>query len=303
MSDKTNLLNLEKALKNHFGERVRANESLAAHTTLQMGGPADLWLTAQSAEDLAVAGQLAQAHKVSIFMLGGGANLLIGDAGIRGLVIKNQARHITFSSDGFLAESGVLLPRLASQCAAHNLSGLEWSIGVPGTLGGAVVNNAGAFDGDIARNLVRAELLTSAGERVWQSADWFEYEYRDSCLKSGREKAIVLQAEFLLSVMPSEDVVATMQAYTEKRRASQPAGATIGSMFKNPIGDSAGRLIEAAGLKGYQVGQAQISPVHANFFINLGGANADEVRQLIEKARDTVQEKFGITLELEIELI
>lgn len=303
MNAKTNLSALKKALKSHFGERVRANESLAAHTALQMGGPADLWVTAQSAEDLAVAGQMAHAHHVSVFMLGGGANLLIGNAGIRGLVIKNQARHITFSAEGFMAESGALLPRLASQCAAHNLSGLEWAIGVPGTLGGAVVNNAGAFDGDIARNLVRAELLTFTGERIWQGADWFEYDYRGSRIKSGREQAIVLQAEFLLSPMPSLDVIATMQAYTKKRRETQPAGTTIGSMFKNPVDDSAGRLIEAAGLKGYQVGQAQISPVHANFFVNLGGATADDVRQLIEKAQNSVQEKFGVILELEIQLI
>ncbi len=297
------LSKLEKALKTHFGERVRANESLAAHTTLQMGGPADLWVAAQSADELATAAKLAQDYGVPFFLLGGGANLLIGTAGIRGLVIKNQARRITFSDEGFVAESGTLLPRLSSQCAAHNLSGLEWAIGVPGTLGGAVVNNAGAYDGDIARNLLRAELLMPDGERIWQNTDWFEYDYRSSCIKSGREKAVVLQAEFQLSPVPSEDVIASMQAYTEKRRASQPAGATIGSMFKNPTGDSAGRLIEAAGLKGYQIGQAQISPVHANFFVNLGGATAKDVRQLIEKARDSVYEKFGVTLELEIELI
>jgi UDP-N-acetylmuramate dehydrogenase len=178
-------------------------------------------------------------------------------------------------------------------------------VGVPGTIGGAVVNNAGAYGRDMADNLARAELLSPAGERRWQPVDWFEYEYRQSRLKRQAvdKKWIVLQAELSLNRAPEADIKARMADYNERRKASQPPGATIGSMFKNPPGDYAGRLIEAAGLKGHQQGQARISPVHANFFQNLGGATATEMMSLIRTARETVKQKFGVALDLEIELV
>jgi UDP-N-acetylmuramate dehydrogenase len=143
-----------------------------------------------------------------------------------------------------------------------------------------------------------------SGERCWQPVDWFDYSYRYSRLKAaGAQKAIVLQVELALTPAPPATVEATMQQYNDRRKASQPPGATVGSMFKNPPGDYAGRLIEVAGLKGYRRDQAQISPIHANFFVNLGGAKADDVVHLIELARQRVYDQFGVTLELEIEMI
>jgi UDP-N-acetylmuramate dehydrogenase len=184
------------------------------------------------------------------------------------------------------------------------LSGLEWAVGVPGTIGGATVNNAGAYEKSMADSLLQAELLGADGQRTWRNVDWFAYPYRSSRLKKApAEKAIVLQVELGLVAAPRPEIEATMQQFNERRKATQPPGATIGSMFKNPAGDYAGRLIEAAGLKGYRLNQAQISPIHANFFTNLGGANADDVYQLIELAREMVQTKFGIALELEIEIV
>lgn len=290
-------------LRAQFGERVRTDEPLARHTTLQLGGPADLFVTAQSTAELVAAVSLAKAHGVPVFLLGGGANLVIAETGIRGLVVANHARKITFTGDTVRAESGAILPRLSNLCAEHGLSGLEWAVGVPGTLGGAVVNNAGAYGSSIADALIRAELLMADGSRVWQPAGWFEYDYRTSRLKRGETRAVVLQAALRLSPAPPAEISARMQAFTARRKSSQPPGATVGSMFKNPPGDYAGRLIEAAGLKGFRVGQAEISPKHANFFINLGGASADDVITLIHTARDTVRQKFGVTLELEIEII
>jgi UDP-N-acetylmuramate dehydrogenase len=292
----------------------------------------------ENVDELVTAVTLARQHHVSIFMLGGGANLLISDAGIRGLVIENRANRVEFPSSlkekergevKIIAESGAALPNLTRRCAKRGLSGLEWAVGVPGTIGGAVVNNAGAYGSDMAHNLSRAELLAPTGERVWQPVEWFEYGYRTSRLKkksvaspqgafgssqkreSGRRSAvsshtedwIVLKAELHLTLAPDAEIKARMDEFNRRRKATQPPGATIGSMFKNPPGDYAGRLIEAAGLKGYRMGQAQISPIHANFFQNLGGATATEVMGLIQTAQETVGAKFGVKLELEIEIV
>jgi UDP-N-acetylmuramate dehydrogenase len=304
------------ALAAAFGDRVRYQEPLARHTTLRLGGPAEVWLPVHSVAELVKGVTLARQHKVPLFILGGGANLLISDAGIRGLVIQNRANRVKFPPAAvsekagpvtLAAASGVVLPGLVHRCARQGLSGLEWAGGVPGTLGGAIVNNAGAYGQDIASNLIRAELLSPTSERVWRPGSWFEYGYRTSKLKrqsgSGSEW-IVLGAELRLVPAPIAEIETKMQRFSEQRKASQPPGATIGSMFKNPPGDYAGRLIEAAGLKGYQVGQAQISKVHANFFQNLrGGATATEVLELIKMARTVVKDRFGVELELEIEIV
>jgi UDP-N-acetylmuramate dehydrogenase len=314
------------ALAAEFGDRPRQNEPLAGHTTLRLGGPADVWLAVESVTELMTAVTLARQYHMPRFMLGGGANLLISDSGIQGFVIENRAGQIEFPpalEEGeraeikIMVESGAALPSLARRCAKRGLSGLEWAVGVPGTIGGAVVNNAGAYGSDMARNLSRAELLSPAGERLWQPVEWFEYDYRRSRLKrsqmsvvssqktiGGRgEGWIVLRAELHLTSAPMAEIKARLDEFNRRRKASQPPGATIGSMFKNPPGDYAGRLIEVAGLKGYRIGQAQISPLHANFFQNLGGATATEVMGLIRTAQEAVETKFGVRLELEIEVI
>jgi len=295
-----------------FGDRPRRNELLSGHTTSRLGGPADIWLPVVNLEELVEAVKLACQHQVPLFMLGGGANLLISEAGIRGLVIENRANQVHFPPSEaigdvvLLVESGVVLPSLARRCAKRGLSGLEWAVGVPGTVGGAVTNNAGAYGSDIATSLLRAELLSPDGERVWKSVNWFEYDYRSSRLKRQpwrNRDWIVLQAEIRMISTSASEVEARMNTYNERRKNSQPPGATMGSMFKNPPGDYAGRLIEAAGLKGHRVGQAQISPIHANFFQNLGGATATEMMKLIEIAQAAVEATFGVRLELEIEVV
>jgi UDP-N-acetylmuramate dehydrogenase len=302
------------ALSAAFGGRSRRNEPLSEHTTLRLGGPAEVWLAVENVDELVEVVGLARRDDIPVFILGSGANLLVSDAGIRGLVVENRAIRVDFPSqnDGALgkrvrlsAESGVALPSLARRCAKRGLSGFEWAVGVPGTIGGAVVNNAGAYGSDMAANLIRAELLSPDGDRIWQPVGWFDYGYRTSRLKkqAANAKWIVLQAELQLVHAPAVDVQARMNEFNERRKVSQPPGATIGSMFKNPPGDFAGRLIEAAGLKGYRQGQARISPVHANFFQNLGGATAAEVMALIQAARKAVKNKFGIELELEIEVV
>ncbi len=301
------------ALSAAFGDRWRRDELLSAHTTLRLGGPADVWLPVENVDELVTAVELARQHQVPFFLLGSGANLLVSDAGIRGLVLENRAGQVDFPApvggpgDTVIlpTASGVVIPSLARRCAGRGLAGLEWAVGVPGTIGGAVVNNAGAYGSDMAGNLARAELLSPVGDRIWQPVEWFEYDYRQSRLKRQPpgEKWVVLRAELSLTRASEEDIKARMNDFNERRKASQPPGATIGSMFKNPPDDYAGRLIEAAGLKGHQQGQARISPVHANFFQNLGGATAAEVMSLIQTAREAVKQKFGVELVLEIELV
>jgi len=300
------------ALAAAFGDRPRRDESLARHTTLRLGGPAEVWLPVESADELMTAIKLARQFQVPAFMLGGGANLLITDGVIRGLVIENRCSRVDFPPEverspgervTLTVESGVNLPNLARRCANKGLSGLEWAVGVPGTIGGAVVNNAGAYGSDMARSLTRIELLSPGGEQVWQPVEWFEYGYRISKLKKQKSAWIVLKAELKMVVASPDEVETTMNTYNTRRKTSQPPGATIGSMFKNPPGDYAGRLIEAAGLKGYRVGQAQISPIHANFFQNMGEATATDMLTLIDVARGAVKEKFDIELELEIEVV
>ncbi len=291
-----------------FGFRYRPNELLSFHTTSRMGGPADVWLPVNSANELAQAVLLANRYQVPVFILGSGSNLLVSDAGIRGLVIANRATQVYFPADEshpavITVESGVNLASLARRCAQRGLSGLEWAVGVPGTIGGAIAGNAGAFGGQIADSLVQAELLSPSGERMWQEVGWFEYGYRSSRIKQQSQPWVVLQAEFKLTSAPSELIVAQLNAFNERRKSSQPPGATMGSMFKNPPGYYAGRLIDQAGLKGYQVGQAQISAIHANFFQNLGGATTADMLELIRTAQDAVAQKFGINLELEIEVV
>jgi UDP-N-acetylmuramate dehydrogenase len=306
-----------KALSAIFGDKPRLNEPLSNHTTSRLGGPADIWLPVGHLAELVKAVNLARQYRLPTFLLGSGANLLIRDTGIRGLVIGNKTRQVRFNaganggdSKNLGVESGVILPSLARRCAGWGLSGFEWAVGVPGTIGGAVANNAGAYGSDMASTLVRAELLSPAGERVWQEVNWFEYGYRSSRLKRQQPTQVevgtewvVLQAELQLVPAAADEIWARMNSFNERRKNSQPPGATIGSMFKNPAGDYAGRLIEVAGLKGYRIGQAEISAVHANFFQNLGGATAAEMLALIETVQEAVETKFGIKLELEIEII
>jgi UDP-N-acetylmuramate dehydrogenase len=238
-------------------------------------------------------------------MLGGGSNVLVSDRGFRGVVVLNRAKDVSFdkgSQPKVRAEAGAVFANLARRCATHGLGGLEWAAAVPGTVGGAVYGNAGAFGGDTAGNLIRAGLLTENGRETWP-VEKMEYGYRTSILKRQTLKIIVLWAELRLEHSTKEEVSVKISEFSERRKATQPPGASMGSMFKNPPGDFAGRLIEAAGLKGTRIGTAEISPVHANFFINHGQTKAEDVRELASLTQSKVAEKFGVNLELEIELV
>jgi UDP-N-acetylmuramate dehydrogenase len=288
-----------------FGDKVRVDAPLAPYTSARIGGAADVLITANSADELSEIVALLWKAGSDYFVLGGGSNVLISDEGVRGITVLNRAKGVRFETKGepkVWAESGVVLSNLANRCGSKGLSGLEWAATVPGTIGGAVYGNAGAFGGDMAGNLVWAELLTEAGREKWP-ADKMNYGYRTSILKKHETTAIILAAELTLKNATKEEVPVKIEGFSKQRKTTQPPGASMGSMFKNPPGDFAGRLIEAAGLKGSRIGNAEISPLHGNFFINHGKTAASDIRALIELARKTVKDQFGVELELEIELI
>ena len=293
------------ALRAAFGDRLQENISLAPYTSARIGGSADALITVTSADEVAETVSRLWELDVQYMLLGGGSNVLVSDKGVRGVVVLNRAKDVRFDKGDkpkVRAEAGVVIANLARRAASHGLAGLEWAATVPGTVGGAVYGNAGAFGGDMAGSLIQAELLTDKGREIWP-VEKMEYDYRTSVLKRKTLKAVVLWAELRLEHSTKEVVSVKISEFSERRKATQPPGASMGSMFKNPPGDFAGRLIEAAGLKGRRVGTAEISPVHANFFINHGQTKAEDVRALVNLAQKTVAEKFGVNLELEIELI
>ena len=293
------------ALRAAFGERLQENVSLAAYTSARIGGPADALIVVKSADELAEAVTRLWEMNSPFTILGGGSNVLVSDKGVRGVVILNRAKEIRFETGNqpkVRAEAGAAFSNIANRAAELGLAGLEWAATVPGTVGGAVYGNAGAFGGDMAGSLIEAELLTQNGREHWP-VEKMEYGYRTSALKRSTLKFVILAAELHLSHSTKEAVRFKMAEFISRRKSSQPPGASMGSMFKNPPGDFAGRLIEAAGLKGMRIGNAEISKVHGNFFVNHGDTKAGDIRKLIELVQQTVMEKSGVKLELEVEMI
>lgn len=290
-----------------FPGDVQRDAALAPYTSARIGGPADLLMVVRSVDLLKSAVRACWEFDLPFCILGGGSNVLVADAGVRGAVILNRAAHVSFLEDGqsrrVRAESGASLGVVARRCVEKGWTGLEWATTVPGTIGGAVVGNAGAHGGDMADSLELAEILQrEVGEVRWP-VERLAFGYRRSWLKTHPGEAVVLAAVMHLEPSDVRTTRARARSFQEHRRVTQPAGASMGSMFKNPAHDFAGRLIDEAGLRGYAVGGAQISERHGNFFINLGGATASDVWELIRVARSAVFERFGVELELEIELI
>jgi UDP-N-acetylmuramate dehydrogenase len=288
-----------------LGDKVKENVLLAPYTSARIGGPADIFITADSAAELAKIVKLLWKQEMRFTILGGGSNILVSDKGIRGVVVLNRAKGVRFHNGdepSVTVESGVVFSNLANRCASKGLGGVEWAAAVPGTIGGAVYGNAGAFGGDMAGNLMCADLLTETGREKY-TAEQMGYGYRSSVVKRGEVKAIVLAAELSLKNSTKEEASVNIRQFSAHRKTTQPPGASMGSMFKNPDGDYAGRLIEAAGLKGTRIGNAEISPLHGNFFINHDNTKAEDIRALIELVQKMVKEKCGVELELEIELV
>ena len=292
-----------------YADRLQHKESLARYTAARLGGKADfLYVAKESTEELATVVSEGWSQGVPVRVLGGGANVLISDKGIRGLVVINDVSEVTFGEwhegRNVSATGGMGLTVLARKCQSRGLAGLEWAASVPGTVGGAVVNNAGAHGSDIRANLCEAVVLEATHGIQIMALDELTYGYRTSALKARADKRfLVLLAQFALPPDDPQAILERIEHNVAYRKQTQPPGASLGSIFKNPAGDYAGRLIEAAGLKGYSIGGAQVSPIHGNFLINTGGATATDYYALIRHVQETVHKQSRIELEMEVELV
>ena len=300
--------NWTEVLVERWGQAVRLNEPMAQHTSYRIGGSAEALLNVDCADELCEAVQWARRLKVSHYVIGQGTNLLVADSGMRGLVIVNRCSTYTLTAGGDYAtvfvESGVPLAVLARRLNAAGWAGLEWAAGIPGTVGGAVVGNAGAFGYDMSDSITKVLVLEPNGERREVPAAELRFKYRSSCFKEeyGRSwRRVVLGAELTLKRGQPEELARMAEEVLQARKRTQPLRyPSAGSVFKNPPLDHAGRLIQAAGLKGARIGDAQVSLKHANFIVNCGTATASDVLQLIELIRRTVKEQFNQELDLEI---
>jgi len=291
---------LRRALLHVQGD-IRWQEPLASLTSLQVGGPADVLVIPSDVEDVVHVVRGARLGKIPLTVLGG-TNVVIRDKGIRGIVMSLKALTNIYEEANQLVytQAGVRLPRLMQFALGRELSGMEWAAGIPGTVGGGVVMNAGTRLGEMQNVLKAVDLVTVHGKRKRVEACTLSFMYRKTILPKG----IVVGAWLQLRTAMKGTIQSVTKDYLHYRKTTQPLTLpNAGSVFKNPIGDSAGRLIEAAGLKGLKIGDAQVSTKHANFIVNRGAATAQQVLSLVRKVRDQVARKFGVRLQLEWKVI
>lgn len=279
------------------------NESLKKHTTYGIGGPADLMIFPKSKQDLIKVIEIINENKIQLTILGSGSNVLVSDNGIRGAVIslKNSLKKIEVDDNILYAECGTMLGKIVKHAVKNNLIGLENLNGVPGTLGGALIMNAGAWGGEISENLVHVEIMNSKNEIQKIQKKDLNFSYRQS---SFNKDDILLSAKFNLKKADKDIIKENFIEAQSGRKKSQPLNKrSAGSLFKNPKNNSAGKLLDEAGLKGFSIGDAKISEKHANFFINDGDASSRDMLMLIKKAHKEVKDKFNVNLSLEVKLM
>lgn len=282
--------------------QIVQDQTLGKFSTFQVGGRADYFLAAKRGDELLEALDWAKVEGLPVYVFGGGSNILFADEGFRGLVIRMQMDTVRVEGEQIWAEAGAKMARVLAAALEAELTGLEPWTGLPGTVGGAVYGNAGCFDLETADCLVEADVWFPEKGVVTLPVEELGYGYRESRLK--HERSVVLAARFQLRKGARENIDAQMKEVARARMQKQPPGASTGSFFKNPPGEhSAGWLIDQCGLKGHQIGGAQISPHHANFFINKGGATATDILTLAEHVEDTVWQRFAIRLEREVQIV
>jgi len=288
-------------IQRRLGVKTVRGEVLARHTTLRTGGPADLFAVAHNGFELRGLVRFARARSIPFLLLGRGSNLVIADAGFRGLVIGCRAEGARVDGERYLADAGVPMARAATETQMAGLTGLEYGLAIPGTVGGAVWGNAGAHGSDTASVLESATVLLADGSEAVLGVDDLRYAYRHSRFKEAPDE-IVLAAAFRLRPGSPDEIKARLDDIRRWRREHQPLGIpSAGSVFRNPPGDSAGRLIDDLGLKGYRVGGAVVSDKHANFIVNDAHGTAADVRRVAEHVRAAVRAGHGVELAYEVE--
>lgn len=282
-------------------EYLLQNEPMEKHTTFRVGGAADMFIRIQSAEQLIkLAAYFEQLHQPYI-VIGNGSNLLVSDRGYRGVVLQigDGMGSVTVDGVRMCVQAGALLSSVAVQAAQHSLTGLEFASGISGSIGGAVVMNAGAYDGEMSQVVESVTVLNEQGGQMVLDRDTMEFGYRTSIIRN--RPFIVLEAVLCLQHGDGQKIRAKMEDFNERRRAKQPLTfASAGSTFKRPEGYFAGKLIMDAGLRGYRIGGAQVSEKHCGFIINVGNATAQDIYELIEEVREKVKERFHVELEPEV---
>jgi UDP-N-acetylmuramate dehydrogenase len=290
------------ALAVEAGIDLRADVPIGPLTTLRVGGSADRMASPETLDELSDVLRLAREAGVPAFLLGKGSDVVVADDGIRGLVVRVRADAATIEGTTLSAEAGASMTALAKRCAAAGLAGFDWAISIPGTVGGAAWANAGAHGGEMAQVVRDVLVLDAAGERRSLPAGECRFAYRESRFKHGDE--VVLGATIDLQPGDPDAILALVDEHQAQRRATQPlADQNAGSVFRNPPDDHAGRLIEAAGLKGHRAGTARVSELHANFIVTDRGGRAADVRALGDLVRATVADRFGVELRYEIEFV
>ena len=285
-------------------DRVFTEEAMSQHTTFKIGGPADYFLMPDKGEDVGRVIKICKEKEIPYFILGNGSNLLVGDGGYRGAVIQiyRNMSSVTVEENEITAQAGALLSAVAAAAKNASLTGFEFAGGIPGTIGGAVVMNAGAYGGEMKDVLTEVTVMNAEGDIFTLPTEELELGYRTSIIKTAGY--IVLEAKIRLKEGDPEVIRETMKDLTIRRTTKQPLEyPSAGSTFKRPEGYFAGKLIMDSGLAGYQVGGAQVSEKHCGFVINAGGATARDVRTLMDNVRDIVYKKYGVTLEPEVKFL
>ena len=282
-------------------DQIKPEEPMKNHVTFRVGGPADFFVTPKNYEELSWVLKCCAKYEMPCYIMGNGSNLLVSDQGYRGVVIQlfRQLNDIQCEGNVIRAQAGALLSTVANRALEEKLTGFEFAAGIPGTLGGACVMNAGAYGGEMKDVLKSVAVLTREGERITLQKNELELGYRTSII--AKKNYIVLEAEIELEVGDAEEIKAVMDDLKERRTTKQPLEyPSAGSTFKRPEGYFAGKQIQESGLQGFQVGGAQVSEKHCGFVINKDQATAADIAELIRQVQDRVEEKFGVRLETEV---
>ncbi|MDF2945892.1 MAG: UDP-N-acetylenolpyruvoylglucosamine reductase [Bacillales bacterium] len=292
-------------LKEILTSEVLINEPLSSHTTMKIGGPADILVTPKSVIEVEQIVKIARKYSIPFRAIGRGSNLLVSDKGIRGIVIKisDGLNALSIKDNKVTVGAGHSFIKLATLVAKEGLSGLEFAGGIPGNVGGAVFMNAGAHKSDVSSVLEKALILFDDGNLEWLSCEDLKFSYRSSILQKVR-KGICLDVVFNLQPGNREEIIESMQRNKDYRRETQPWNyPCAGSIFRNPLPNYAGQLVEKAGLKGFNLGGAKVSNIHGNFIVNANHATAKDVLDLIDFIKSTIKQRFDIDLHTEVEII
>lgn len=295
---------LKEFIKSISQESIRLDEPMKNHTSFKIGGPADVFISPRTIEEVRSAVGICRKNKIPFYIMGNGSNLLVKDKGFRGVIIQiyKNLSEVKIEENEVWAESGILLSALSKKIMAKSLTGFEFASGIPGTLGGAIYMNAGAYGGEIKQVFVSADIMDEEGKILTLSNEEMNLGYRSSILQ--KKEYIVLNAKLKFQKGNIEEIQERINYLTEQRTTKQPLNIpSAGSTFKRPEGYYAGKLIMDAGLRGYSIGGAQVSEKHCGFIINKENATAEDVLNLIKHIQNTIKEKFGVSMDTEVRVI